>query len=292
MVRASIVIPTFGRWHVLPQTVASLAAVMGSDDELIVVDQTPNRPADAEGLLGQRVAGVCFTYRVLAIASLPIALNTGAGLARGDIIIFVDDDVLVRPGFVESHLAYYRDEQVSAVAGHSVDVKGNTYFGAPGKWVHRMVGANMSLRRSVWEQLGGFDENLYKNLDHSVARRIERAGGRIANGSNSVLVHLGDADGGVGNRRRAGDWYLRSYHDQIYMLRREGLPMTLLRWPRVAWQMLRYYSPAWSELLTPSFLTGVLIPGIRAGLQTAKRARQTTPTPGASKGLLAHAQRS
>ena len=84
----SVIIPTFNRPEILKTCLQKLQAQQGVDFEVIVED---------EGL------------------HQAVARNWGVAKAKGDIIVFIGDDIFVEPGFLEWHAkrhAEYPDENV------------------------------------------------------------------------------------------------------------------------------------------------------------------------------------
>jgi glycosyltransferase involved in cell wall biosynthesis len=100
--------------------------------------------------------------------------NTGVRAARGDVLAFLDDDAVAAPDWLEHLLAPYRDPTVIGVGG-SIEplwpgvrprfmpdefdwVVGCTYRGMPTTTspVRNLIGANMSVRRDVFDAVGGF----------------------------------------------------------------------------------------------------------------------------------------
>lgn len=107
-------------------------------------------------------------------AGLSDARNTGVEHAEGDIVAFLDDDAAAEPGWLAALAAPYAEDSVLGVGGH-IDpvweltrpawfpeefdwVVGCTYRGAPTtrSTVRNMIGANMSYRRSLVVEAGGF----------------------------------------------------------------------------------------------------------------------------------------
>lgn len=102
------------------------------------------------------------------------ARNFGLAQARGDVVVFLDDDAIAEPDWLARLLTHYRDDRVIGVGGRSVPewegepprwlpeelywVLGCTYRGHPseGGDVRNLLGNNMSFRTSTLRALGGF----------------------------------------------------------------------------------------------------------------------------------------
>jgi GT2 family glycosyltransferase len=88
--RLSIVIPTFNRPSILPRAVASAVATCPTDAEIIVVDDRSNTAKSALGSVfdGPRLRIVTNEGDKGAAG----ARNFGVSIARGTVILFLDDD--------------------------------------------------------------------------------------------------------------------------------------------------------------------------------------------------------
>jgi glycosyltransferase involved in cell wall biosynthesis len=93
----SVIIPTYQREAVLCASVDEALRQDYPNFEVLVVDQTQQHEPDTEQHL-QHLAdvGKVQWYRV-DWASLPAARNYGVSKAKGDIILFIDDDVELPP---------------------------------------------------------------------------------------------------------------------------------------------------------------------------------------------------
>ena len=129
-----------------------------------------------------------------------VARNRGAATATADVLIFLDDDIEMRPGFVSAHLQAHADGDPKRVAiGYlPPDVQGRRDFFAvmlrswwetmfdrmrdPG---HRfsysdLLSGNFSIRRSFFRQAGGFDEGFQCHEDYELGFRLLGGGARFA----------------------------------------------------------------------------------------------------------------
>jgi GT2 family glycosyltransferase len=125
--------------------------------------------------------------------------NRAVNAARGDVLAFCDSDCLPRPEWLQAGLAAL--EGADVVAGHVT-------FLAPDRptvWslltidmfldqernvvLSRGVTANLFLRRSLFEALGGFDPSLPSGGDYELVGRAVMAGARLAYAPDSVVLH-------------------------------------------------------------------------------------------------------
>jgi glycosyltransferase involved in cell wall biosynthesis len=96
----SVVIPTFNRWPMLAEAVASVVTQNGVDFELIIVDdgstdETPTRLAN----LARELTAAKHAIRILRTANRgpAAARNRGVAAAAAPYIAFLDSDDLWRP---------------------------------------------------------------------------------------------------------------------------------------------------------------------------------------------------
>jgi GT2 family glycosyltransferase len=106
------------------------------------------------------------------------ARNTGIARARGEVVVFLDDDAIAEPDWLARLSAPYGDQHVLGVGGQIVPlwrfgrpnwfpaefnwVVGCSYVGLPESRskVRNPIGAGLSARRSVLQALGGFDHSM------------------------------------------------------------------------------------------------------------------------------------
>jgi glycosyltransferase involved in cell wall biosynthesis len=213
----SVVVCTRDRPGTLARCLRSLGQLAYESHEVIVVDNAPSGPRTAE-----LVSTTPFRYVLEDRAGLNRARNRGASEARHSIIAYVDDDVVVDPGWLHGIAGGFRTPEASMVTGLVLPVEMETraqhlfelYGSGMSKGlrerlfqgqampphelipVHAVgVGANMALRREALEEIGGFDPALDVGTpasgagDLDVFHRILVEGGTIRYEPQALVWH-------------------------------------------------------------------------------------------------------
>jgi GT2 family glycosyltransferase len=207
-VRAAVAIPTQRRASYLEVALASVVPqARAAAVEVLVVDDGPD---EATRAAAQRHGARYLAHD--APRGLNAARNTALAATEADLVCFVDDDVEVRPGWLEALLtaAAACPDDVGVLTGpiharfedHRFRTCGRegppvTFLdlGPRDRDCDHAWGANMAVRRSAVERAGAFDETreLYGDEQEWQAR-VKAAGGRIRYIAAAALDH-----------RRAGD---------------------------------------------------------------------------------------
>lgn len=216
MPELSVVIPTLGRSPALARALDALATQRDVPGELevIVVRDAAGESGGAIEAAGARRDG---RFRALA-AQRPgasAARNLGWRAADSPLVLFLGDDILASPRLVAEHLAWHRTHPADEVGvlglvrwarelrrtafmrwlEHGIQFDYPAIRGEEAGW-GRFYTANASVKRSLLERAGGFEEEglpfLYEDLD--LAYRMSRLGFRLLLNRRARAEHLHPTD--------------------------------------------------------------------------------------------------
>nr|MDO8086958.1 glycosyltransferase [Candidatus Sigynarchaeum springense] len=164
--RVSVIVPAYNEPDYLDLCLAAISQSSYADYEVIVVDDGSTIP------LQEVVDKHGFKYiRIKANHGPATARNVGAGRARGDILLFIDSDVRVRPDTIEKVAFAYNDPRINAYQGLASKSPLNNGFGPQLmalRWYFMLKDIRVasfvyshvfSIRRKIFEEIGGFDES-------------------------------------------------------------------------------------------------------------------------------------
>jgi GT2 family glycosyltransferase len=115
----SAIIPTKNRPDDLERAVRSLCVQTVPACELVVIDQSESCESKGRIIQLGRESGLTVVYRRdPAISGLAAARNCAMDLAKGDVWLFLDDDIEMEPDFIEQLLiAYQEHPEAAGVSG-------------------------------------------------------------------------------------------------------------------------------------------------------------------------------
>jgi len=257
----SVIIPTRNRARGLKRLLDSLhcsAAPASAPIEIVVVNNGSTDQTDC--MLKAEAAARRFD--ALTVLRQPIpgksnAINLALGVARGEILMVLDDDVSVHPDCLTKLVDAYDGNGFSAVqgrvlAGRDPDGRsaesGRLYeyniplvdHGDQITSIRGLTGTNMSFKREVLERVGSFDVRLGPGAsgfseDTEFSRRVRRAGFEIGYTPHAIAYHeLNPARYGRAYHRDAQ--YRKGLSRSLYI--DESLPRRVL--PRLWGNCQRY----------------------------------------------------
>ncbi|MFN8473414.1 MAG: glycosyltransferase [Anaerolineae bacterium] len=204
----SLIICSRNRPKLLFESVASVLRGRATPTEILIMDQS-DEPHPTLSTLGS-VRGCDVRYvRTRARGESP-AKNEAMAIARYPILVFTDDDVLVTPDWFATLVAALLDAGPRSVVMGQVPPlnEGNADGFAPTKklgdtpevyegrvGVDVLCPINMAMYRSVFDEVGGFDERLGAGApfagaeDNDFGFRALEAGYRIVYEPRAVVYH-------------------------------------------------------------------------------------------------------
>ncbi|MEB3828972.1 hormogonium polysaccharide biosynthesis glycosyltransferase HpsN [Phormidium sp. CCY1219] len=258
----SVIVPTYNREKALRDTIADVLNQDYPDFEVLVVDQTPTHEPETQAYLEQLSTSEKIRWFRVNWASLPGARNYAVRRSHGEIILFLDDDVQLPPGFFQTHAKNYLDKpEVGAIAGRVFDRMKLSDSGGdlqiealpaeamdPGiAWyyidlVHTIKpqevlsvrGCNMSFRRDIFHQYGlHFDERFKGSAvreESDFCLRLRQTGYKIWYDPEAHLIHLGEQTGGCHDiSTRSVQYQITFYHNHFLMGLKNLTPTQCLR---------------------------------------------------------------
>jgi glycosyltransferase involved in cell wall biosynthesis len=199
----SVIMPVYNAERFLPRSLAPLAAALarGEIDELIAVDDGSSD--DSAGLAARLGARVISSGGRLGPGG---ARNVAAQAAKGDILWFVDSDVVVRDDCASRVRDAFDSAATWAVFGSYDDAPAERDFGSQYKNLlhhhhHQKANAEAAtfwagcgaVRRQTFLAMGGFNAERYpwpSVEDIDLGYRIRERGGRIVLDRDMLSKHL------------------------------------------------------------------------------------------------------
>jgi glycosyltransferase involved in cell wall biosynthesis len=199
----SIIIPTFNRWHSLQRTLGSITAqtLDTSFFEIIVVDDG----STDETRSGQNHYNhVTFLHQ--KNRGPAAARNAGAAAARGDILVFTDDDCTLPPQWLNQIEGLFSATECELLGGATRNVVPNFYWSTVHQSINDfwqsainkgegrdffLTSNNMAVRKSAFTRIAGFDEHYNRpgGEDRDLAIRAAAAGFRVYFAADVIIDH-------------------------------------------------------------------------------------------------------
>ena len=225
--RIAVIICTFDEERLggLRESLSAIGEQVPRPDEIILVVNDNPTLADT---LRSTASGV----RILENDRQGVshARDLGAGAATAEILAFIDDDAIPRPGWLASLVHPFADDRVMMTSGRIEPrwethqprwfppeflwVVGSSYRGLPedGATLRNPIGASMAIRRSVVEATGSFESHLGRiGTDGSGCEETEYAirANRLLPGRTVTYVATSVVDHYVPQRRTSLAYFTR-----------------------------------------------------------------------------------
>jgi glycosyltransferase involved in cell wall biosynthesis len=191
----SVIIPTHNRHEKVCGLVADLRGqdVPPSRYEVVVVDDGSTPPV----VLPEADDGSTCSLIRLGGGERSAARNAGASVAKGRLLVFLDDDMSVGPSFLTAYIRASQERRDTLLVGDSVlpTESRQTSFGRFRERLERSglpvgpdapappnfcAAGNMAIPADLFRRLNGFDRTIASGEDQDLALRHSALGGRIA----------------------------------------------------------------------------------------------------------------
>lgn len=198
----SAIVPAYNAQATLDEALAALRAALRPGDELILFD---DGSTDATGAIAVRAGA-----RVLRNNGKPLGpahgRNRAGAVAKGDLLVFVDADVVVAPDALDRLISATLERGAAAAFGSYDDQPrsrrvSSLYMNLRHHFVHQGGSRDAStfwagiglIRREVFEAMGGFDARRFPTSsieDVELGMRVVRAGHRVLLVPEAQGTHL------------------------------------------------------------------------------------------------------
>ena len=300
--KASVVIITAGRRQCLPPCVESLRNQTYRPMEIVVV-AGPSKDGS------QGYASTLTDAKVCSVDKLNVAYarNEGVRQSGGDIIVFIDDDAVAHPRWLEELMQVFEREGPSCggVGGQVINENGpgqplqafnNTInlLGEPDQVrlspaettdtaraeFTYFMGANMAFRREAILACGGFDETffyLYEDVDMTVS--VAKAGYRVFHHTRALVHHFPAVSH---NRRGTLDlnYFAIVRHQTYFSMKYSTRPVVPCLWsltlPKRHWirEFAQHVARGRMSLKAAIRYTSMIGRGLMSGLKNGMRFRR------------------
>ncbi|OGI09590.1 MAG: hypothetical protein A2X41_06620 [Candidatus Margulisbacteria bacterium GWE2_39_32] len=200
----SVIIPTFNRRDILKETILSLSSQTFTDFELIIADDGSSD--GTEKMVAELKTSFPVRYQWHKNAGRSAARNMGLKMARGKVVVFIDDHVYSDSRLLEEHYNFhqkYGATKIKVIRGFAPLVRDKSeipaqaayqdmstfkFKGENNPFISFFTG-NVSIDKEALEKVGGFEEDFkeYGFQDSELGYRLVKAGYHIKVNPNAIV---------------------------------------------------------------------------------------------------------
>jgi GT2 family glycosyltransferase len=214
----SVIVATAYRMKALRDCLESLSKQTLARDEfeVIVINNIPESDGLIRPVVESMRADLPIQYAIEARNGLSFSRNLGISMARGDILVFIDDDAVAEPRWLAEILELYETYPQAAAVGGRIDLfweslcpewLDRSLFGYLGELDYgdktlrinpdqRLGGGNFSIKREWLERCGGFSPRLGRNQrsllsgeEVELLLRVQELGGECYYVPSALVYH-------------------------------------------------------------------------------------------------------
>lgn len=185
--RVSFVLPTFNRRHVLLHTLEQIhrCGLIQQEFEILVVDN-----ASSDGTpeaVRERFSSVHLLRQ--ATNRGPCAKNQAVAMARGEFVVFLDDDSYPQPGSLRRMIEHFDADPSLGAAVFTITLPDNSRECSA--YPNVCIGCGTGFRREALNQVGGLPEDFFMAAEeYDLSLRLLDAGWRVEPFDDLHVTHL------------------------------------------------------------------------------------------------------
>lgn len=197
--KLSVIIPTYNSEKYIENTVNSLKKSQYPIHEIILIDDSSND--NTISILSDFNIKI---YKQINHTNANRCRNIGARISTGDILVFLDSDVIIKPDTLLNLVNSFENSEASAVVGlYAVNHSYKSIFSKyKNLWIRYsylksqpsidwIFAAISGIKKDVFLQISGFDESLKTNQidDIELGKRISSLGLKIILNPKVEVIH-------------------------------------------------------------------------------------------------------
>ena len=187
----SVIIPTYRRPDTLDIAINSVLEQTYINVEVIVVDDN-NPESEGRKLTENKMLPFANNPRVIYLKheknkNGSAARNTGARFSKAKYIAFLDDDDIFLPTKIQnqveqleklpsdygaSYTSFYTKKPGSKPILENENRSGDVFFESLSRQLYGCFGSNLLVKKSAFDEIGGFDESFIRNQDVEFCTRL------------------------------------------------------------------------------------------------------------------------
>jgi glucosyl-dolichyl phosphate glucuronosyltransferase len=212
----SVIVPTYNRATLLNKTLTSLSAqeYPKEDYEIIVVDNS-STDNTKEVVHNFAISHASVRYVYAGNPGLHNARHAGAEAAKGEILLYIDDDVLTEKKLLLEIVKIYSAPDVGCVGGKILPL----WESEPPKWIHQIsksylsilddeegpkevkwiYGCNFAIRKDLLFKLEGFNPDGFCDPkmwwyrgdgEYGLLEKVHQSGHKVLYTPNAIVWHF------------------------------------------------------------------------------------------------------
>ena len=270
--RVSVIVRSYNRLPALVELLGQLLAQDHDSFEVVVVEQSTDRPEAASAALAELARDP--RLRVLSFPPLggPAARNAGVRAARGDLFVFIDDDDLpYGRDWLRRHESNFADPKCLGVTGQFFEPDAAPYVNLERarrdvlsfnvlmwqrvfartdqkKRVQSLMGGNAAIPRRTLERFGLWDECTPIEDEPSLAFRINAAKDPdeyLLFDPDVKMIRRLDVPGGMAKRTMSGPRYAKRVFTFLHNIIAHYFPVRFVLLYPAYFYMCAYHVTQW-----------------------------------------------